>query len=87
MKAETIRYRFTESIIPHTILLLYTVIALFPIILVIINSFKSRRAIFSAPLGLPLGENFSLIGYATVWERSNFPIYFRNSLVVTVVVI
>ena len=85
MSAEKIRYRLTESIIPHTVLMLYTAVALFPIILVIMNSFKSRRAIFSAPLGLPLGENFSLVGYATVWERSSFPIYFRNSLIVTVV--
>ncbi len=34
----------------HAILILYTVIALFPVILVIINSFKSRQAIFRSPL-------------------------------------
>ena len=80
-----LQYRFSQSVIPHTILLAYLVIALFPIFLVVINSFKARKAIFSDPLMLPNSETFSLVGYATVWERSSFPQYFGNSLVVTVV--
>jgi len=83
MNTANIRHRFTESILPHTALLIYTVIALFPIFLVIINSFKARKAIFRAPLALPNAETFSLEGYITVWERAGFPLYFRNSLVVT----
>ncbi len=83
MSASTIRHRFTESIIPHTALLIYTAIALFPIFLVVINSFKARKAIFRQPLALPNAETFSLEGYLTVWERAGFPLYFRNSLVVT----
>lgn len=81
---EKFRHRFSESIVPHTILLIYTIIALFPIILVVMNSFKSRQAIFGSPLGIPNSETFSLIGYATVWERASFPIYFGNSLIVTI---
>jgi raffinose/stachyose/melibiose transport system permease protein len=83
MSTTNIRHRFSESIIPHTALLIYTAIALFPIILVIINSFKARKAIFREPLALPNAETFSLEGYITVWERAGFPIYFRNSLIVT----
>lgn len=83
MSASTIRHRFSESIIPHTALLIYTAIALFPIFLVVINSFKARKAIFRQPLALPNAETFSLEGYLTVWERAGFPLYFRNSLVVT----
>lgn len=82
-----VRQRLSGSIIPHLILLSYGIIALFPIVLVIMNSFKSRRAIFSAPLRLPLPDTFSLEGYATVWERSNFPSYFANSLIVTLATI
>ena len=85
MDFSRVRYRFSESIFPHTMLLLYTVIALFPIFLVIINSFKARKAIFRSPLAIPTTETFSLEGYVTVWERAGFPIYFRNSLVVTLV--
>jgi len=83
MRAAQIRHRFSESILPHTALLIYTAIALFPILLVIMNSFKARKAIFRAPLALPNPETFSLEGYITVWERAGFPLYFRNSLVVT----
>ena len=85
MSFSKIRYRFNESVIPHTTLLIYTAIALFPIFLVIINSFKTRKAIFKAPLALPNAETFSLEGYLTVWERAGFPTYFRNSLTVTIV--
>jgi raffinose/stachyose/melibiose transport system permease protein len=80
-----IQRRLTQSVIPHAILLGYTVIALFPIVLVVINSFKARKAIFAQPLMVPTPETFSLEGYATVWERASFDTYFANSLIVTVV--
>ena len=85
MNLEKTQRRLTESVIPHTILLTYLVIALFPILLVIINSFKARKAIFSNPVMIPTPETFSLEGYVTVWERAGFPLYFTNSLTVTVV--
>ncbi len=85
MTLAKMRHRFTESIVPHTILLAYLVIALFPIVLVVINSFKARKAIFAAPLSLPTSGTFSLEGYATVWERASFDTYFANSLIVTAV--
>jgi len=85
MSSSNMRYRFTESILPHMALLLYTALALFPIILIVMNSFKTRKAIFREPLAFPNSETFSLEGYLTVWERAGFPLYFRNSLVVTVV--
>ena len=70
---------------PHFVLILYGLIALFPIVLVIINSFKGRKAIFKAPYAFPNAETFSMIGYDTVVERTNFPLYFSNSLIVTLV--
>ena len=85
MSFQNFRYRFTESILPHIALLLYAALALFPIILIVMNSFKTRKAIFSEPLAFPNSETFSLEGYLTVWERAGFPIYFRNSIIVTVV--
>lgn len=79
------RYRFSSSFLPHLILLAFTIVALFPIVLVVINSFKARKAIFQSPLMLPTPATFSLEGYLTVWERANFPHYFANSLTVTAV--
>ena len=85
MITEKLQRRFIESIVPHTILLGYLVFALFPILLVITNSFKARKAIFNNPVMIPTPETFSLEGYVTVWERAGFPQYFANSLTVTVV--
>ncbi len=67
----------------HAFLLTFTIIALFPVILIIINSFKSKKAIFRDPLALPNSETFDLIGYTTVLTQGNFPLYFWNSLSVT----
>ena len=67
----------------HAILMTYTVIATFPIVLVILNSFKSRRAIFQSPYTLPNAETFDLAGYLTVFTTANFEMYFLNSLLVT----
>ncbi|MDW8269716.1 MAG: carbohydrate ABC transporter permease [Anaerolineae bacterium] len=58
-------------------------VALFPILLIILNSFKERRAIFRAPWLPPLPDTFSLVGYEKVLARSNFDLYFANSLIVT----
>lgn len=76
--------RALEGIAPHVVLLLYTVIVVFPIFMIIINSFKDRKAIFGMPFQLPNAETFSLIGYETVLERSTFPLYFMNSITITV---
>ncbi len=77
--------RINDRVIPHLILMAYICIAMFPIFLILINSFKDRKAIFSSPLSLPTAETLSLEGYTTVLQRSSFPLYFTNSLIVTVV--
>ncbi len=75
--------RFAGRAVPHLILLTYTVIALFPVFLVVVNSFKSREAIFSVPYQPPLPATFDLVGYATVFARASFVQYFVNSFIVT----
>jgi raffinose/stachyose/melibiose transport system permease protein len=74
-----------RSIAAHAILIAWTVVALFPVIVIVMNSFKSRRAIFTSPLIPPNGDTLSLIGYETVAKRGDFLLYFQNSLIVTVV--
>ena len=68
----------------HGALILYTLIALFPVFVIIINSFKDRRSIFREPLAIPNSESFSLIGYETVLKQGDFFLYFQNSMIVTV---
>ena len=73
-----------NMIAAHGILIAYTVIALFPVVVILINSFKSRRAIFRDPLALPDAESFSTVGYQTVFNQGDFFLYFQNSMIVTV---
>ncbi len=69
----------------HLALAGYTVVALFPVVLTILNSLKDKNAIFRTPLQPPTAETFSLIGYTTVLKQGDFIGYFQNSLIVTVV--
>src|SRR5918994_2770550 len=69
----------------HIALILYTVLALGPIFLILINAFKTRRAIFADPLGLPNAQTLTTIGFDRVFANSDFGLYFFNSLTVTVV--
>ena len=80
----TIRHSPARSVAAHAILIAYTIIALFPVLVIVVNSFKSRNAIFRSPLSLPDEETFSLVGYQTVWAQGDFILYFQNSLIVTV---
>ena len=73
----------TSAIAVHGILILYTALALFPILLVIMNSFKARKAIFGSPLSFPTPSTFSLIGYDKVFSDSSVVSYYVNSITVT----
>ncbi len=72
-----------RTLAAHAVLLAYTAVALFPVFVIVVNSFKSRRAIFAEPLALPSAETFSLVGYQTVTRQGDFILYFQNSLIVT----
>lgn len=69
----------------HLVLTAYSMLAVGPILLVVMNSFKVRSAIFGAPLAPPDGATFSLIGYAKVFRTSHILTYYSNSLIVTLV--
>ena len=76
--------RLSSSAI-HFVLLAWTVLALFPLVLIFINSLKTRKAIFGDPLGLPTGKALSFSGYESVMKNSDFLMFFGNSLTVTTV--
>ena len=50
-----------SALLVHLVLLVYSALAIFPIALVILNSFKSRKAIFRDPLALPDAETFTTV--------------------------
>lgn len=79
------RTTYGRMALVHLALIAYTLVAVFPVFLTLINSFKNRNAIFRNPMQLPTPETFDLVGYATVLGQGDFATYFQNSLIVTVV--
>ncbi len=67
----------------HLTLLVYTVLALFPIALILVNSVKTRAAIFEDPLALPTLDTLTFVGFTKVLSATHFGHYFVNSLMVT----
>lgn len=67
----------------HLVLSVWSVLVLFPLWIMVINSFKTKLAIYKSPFGLP--DQWTLNGYISVFSRSSFPRYFLNSIVVTTV--
>lgn len=85
MKLLTLKHDSPKKLMIHGVLLTYTLIALFPIWVVLINSFKSRKAIFNDPLALPTPDSFTLVGFEEVLLRSEFGLFFSNSMIVTMI--
>ena len=63
------------------VLILLAIISLFPLLLVLMNSFKTHAEIARNPLSLP--TSFSLDNYIYTWQVGNFGEGFANSLKVT----
>jgi len=72
-------FRPFKAIAAHTALLLYSALALLPVLLIILNSFKDRISIFSQPYAFPTGDTFTLDGYRTLSATARFDLFFVNS--------
>jgi raffinose/stachyose/melibiose transport system permease protein len=79
------RRSLPRTVASHGILIFFTLLALAPVVLIVMNAFKSRQAIFRSPLALPTPETFDPIGFVSVLGEGHFLNYFGNSLIVTVV--
>lgn len=69
------------NIARYGILTIWAGIVLFPLWIMIVNSFKHRMAIYGDPFGLP--KKWVFDGYLAVFSQSSFITYFRNSIVIT----
>ena len=65
----------------YVILIIYSMSIFYPIFLMIITSLKENREIFTRPYSLP--QSFNLDSYIHLFKISNYLIYFRNSIIVT----
>ena len=71
----------------HGLLIVFAIIAIVPILVVVMNSFKTTMGIFGAPFALPSPDTFNLDGYKNVFTRGNFATNYANSVIVTVATI
>ncbi|WP_019119969.1 carbohydrate ABC transporter permease [Brevibacillus massiliensis] len=62
---------------------LFGLIAIYPIFLMIVSSFKTNAEILAAPLSLP--ASFGFESYVSLWESVPFADFFWNSVFVSVV--
>ncbi len=60
-----------------------TLLVVLPMLFMVLSSLKTTREIFQRPFALP--AVFRWDNYAQVWGAAHFAVYFRNSLIVTVV--
>src|SRR5512138_1333462 len=67
----------------YLLLTVWSLIVLFPIWTLVVNSFKPQKEIFRDPFGLP--KNFTLAGYEAAWNTGRFDLYFTNTVIVTVI--
>lgn len=71
----------------HLLLIAMGLFSVVPILIVLMNSFKTTQGIFGAPFALPDAETFNLQGYVNVFTRGNFLLNYQNSLIVTLATI
>jgi len=74
--------RFFARFFGYIVLLFATVISLYPVIMMVINSFKVRSEIFNNPAGLP--ENWTLYNYINITNlHSGLMQNFLNSVIIS----
>lgn len=72
-----------SGIISNILLMEFCILWLYPVYIIIVNSFKSRSEMYANSLALP--SELSLQYYTAAFAKMNFFIAFKNSLVVTVI--
>jgi len=65
----------------YLVLGLYGLTVIYPVVLMILSSFKDSREIFTSPFTLP--SSWSPVNYIEAWTQGNFSSYFFNSVWVT----
>ncbi len=77
------RLKKPQLLFTYIVLSVWSIIVLFPIWTLVVNSFKPQKQIFKDPFGLP--ETFTLDGYREAWNNGRFDLYFINTLIVTAI--
>ena len=78
-----IKFNQMQKILVIVVLVIWASVNLLPIGIMLVSGFKTTREIFMNPFGLP--QKWSLANYIKAWKGANFAIFFRNSVIVSLV--
>ena len=70
----------------YLVLSFWSLTTVYPFVWVILNSFKRKGKILSDSFSLPLGHLFTLDNYKLAWERVDVLTAYKNSLIISTVV-
>ena len=68
-------------VLTYGILIIFTILAIYPLIWLVLNSFKTTTEFQLNKLGFP--KNWVLINYKDAWVRGKFPTLVLNSVIYT----
>ncbi len=71
-----------KHIVSHIVLILWSLLVLFPLWVMVVNSFKDRLSIYINPFWLPKKWNFS--NYGVILRDGDFLNYFKNSFIAVI---
>lgn len=71
--------RERRGIWPHIPLLILAIFAAGPVVILVMNSLKTRTELARSPIGLPEDPQFS--NFVTAWVESDFGLHARNSAI------
>jgi len=78
-----LKLKLSWQVLVFAVLIIWALVNLVPIGIMLLSGFKTTAEIFTNPFGLP--EKWSLATYIKAWKGAKFAIYFRNSVIVSVV--
>ena len=73
-----IKYKPWAKVLMYLVEAIVIILSVFPILWVVMSSFKTNGEILSSPLALP--AHFSLDTFIEIFQKYSFPTYFFNSL-------
>jgi len=66
--------------VSHTVLIIWAVVVIVPLLWTLVTSFKTTSEIFASPFGLPTSLNFQ--NYVNAWTTAGIGSYFANTVIV-----
>lgn len=81
-RGHSLQSRLLSGLFTYTVLILIVLVCLFPLVWMVLTSFKNNIDIISAPFSLEMSWSALVKNYDQVWNGRRFGYYIRNSTIV-----